>query len=95
MQQEDENSLFYEPWMPVLCNAIEEAFANSRVKHWWANKLGVYPRFNQAALKDPKFCHERVVDATGAADDSVDPLASFLQARRQHNVLPNTGRTWL
>ena len=41
-----------DPSFPLLQNAAEAAFNGSRIHHCWSNKLGVFPMFTRAALKN-------------------------------------------
>ena len=76
------------PNLPLLRNAVHEAFSHERIQHAWT-KLGVYPEFTRAALQDPKVRHEVVVDSSGTANDDVDPQASFLQLQNERNTMCN------
>jgi hypothetical protein len=55
-----------------LRNAIEEAMSIDKVQSRWS-KLGVYPKFDRAALMSKDIRHEIIVDSNGNADVEADP----------------------
>jgi hypothetical protein len=64
----------------LLRNAIGEAFAVDKIKHAWADKLGVFPRFARAALKSKQVRHELVQTADGEADaEAARPRISLFE----------------
>ena len=62
---------------PILRNAVAEAFSVERIQHAWGGKLGVYPKFNRAALSSKKIQHELIESEDGRPDDDADPMASY------------------
>ena len=76
-----------DPSFPKLRNSVEEAFNPEDIKHCWNDKLGLYPYFTRAALKDKAVRHEVVVDQEGTADNDADPEAAYLKELNDRNKL--------